>query len=523
MTAGRDAYHANRDLYSGVHLHIEGELRDLPAHRSSQTAAAWNEITSAVEIIAALSSLISGLHRTRQSLDGQVGSLTVERDGLRAELRAKAELSAELQGTQERLDDTSQRLAAAVTYQRGLEQRLSEAERRRTEAERLKAVAEANFAQACSRLAEFEKDVIQPAGLVGSMEAAGDPEPIMGDADQQAVSMILDRVDQRLREQDGKMHQLRETMGQPAPWQAAPPAASPSPSHGSASIPGLPSPSHGSARIPGVPSPSHGSASIPGVPSPSHGSARIPGVPLVPGTTRYRVPAARAMPRARVTVPASAATASPVSSARTLAAARPRPNGSRAIPSSSERLYDQCLPSQVQSAFFLAARTPIARAELLYKEIANQSGISWKLLAACDWMQCQSKPNLSPVQGERLGTVNADGTVYKTKSGALAQCASDLIELARGAYGIDLTEPRRMSVPALADVFAAFRWGGLLRRHGVSSMEFPYSVEGLTEAHVKMRWPTMDEPSAPDKPGRRFRMPFGAVPVVLSLGYRATR
>jgi len=56
----------------------------------------------------------------------------------------------------------------------------------------------------------------------------------------------------------------------------------------------------------------------------------------------------------------------------------------------------------------------------MYKDIASQSGISWKLLAACDWMQCQAQPHLSPVHGERLGTLNHDGTVYTTKSAALA-------------------------------------------------------------------------------------------------------
>jgi hypothetical protein len=52
-------------------------------------------------------------------------------------------------------------------------------------------------------------------------------------------------------------------------------------------------------------------------------------------------------------------------------------------------------------------------------------------------------------------------------------------------------------------------------------MEFPYSVEGLTAQHTKMRWPDIKDPNAPDKPGTRFRMPFGAVPVVLFLGYPA--
>ena len=111
--------------------------------------------------------------------------------------------------------------------------------------------------------------------------------------------------------------------------------------------------------------------------------------------------------------------------------------------------------------------------------------------------------------------VNAGGTVYRTKSEALAQCAADLVELAMAVYWIDITARRPLSVRELAKVFAAFRWGGLLKLHDISAMEFPYSVEGLTAQHVKMRWPDIKDPNAPDKPGTRFRQPFGAVPVVL--------
>ena len=73
----------------------------------------------------------------------------------------------------------------------------------------------------------------------------------------------------------------------------------------------------------------------------------------------------------------------------------------------------------------------------------------------------------------------------------------------------------------LANVFAAFRWGGLLKQHSTSAMDFPYSVAGLTADHTHMRWPNIDDPNAPDKPGGRFRQPFGAVPVVLGLNYQA--
>jgi hypothetical protein len=168
------------------------------------------------------------------------------------------------------------------------------------------------------------------------------------------------------------------------------------------------------------------------------------------------------------------------------------------------------------------ARVPLIRAEPLYRDVASHSGIRWELLAACDWMQCEAQPRYSPVHGEKLGTVNPDGTIYRTKSEALEQCADELVQLAQKVYQVDLTSRGDLSVRDLANAFAAFRWGGLLRLHRTSAMEFPYSVAGLTAQHINMRWPNIAEPNTPDKPGKRFRRPFGAVPVVLILNFPAT-
>ena len=194
------------------------------------------------------------------------------------------------------------------------------------------------------------------------------------------------------------------------------------------------------------------------------------------------------------------------------------PRGSRM---STRRRYVSQIPQAITADFVAAAKGPLTRAQPLYQDVACRTGISWELLAACDWMQCQARPRYSPVYGERLGTVNPDGTVFRTKLAALVQCASDLVELAGAVYVIDLTVRRVLPVRDLAHTFAAFRWGGLLQVHAISAMEFPYSVAGLTSQHLKMRWPDISDPRAPDKPGTRFRMPFGAVPVVLSLGYLA--
>ncbi len=183
--------------------------------------------------------------------------------------------------------------------------------------------------------------------------------------------------------------------------------------------------------------------------------------------------------------------------------------------------YRPHLPPSVKNSFASQAKVPLVRAELLYREVASRTGIPWQLLAACDWMQCEARPRRSPVHGEKLGAVNLDGTAYRTKSAALERCAYDLIDLAAGVYGIDLTARGVLSVSELALAFAAFRWGGLLKLHHTSAMEFPYSVAGLTFEHMNMRWPDIDESHTPDKPGARFRRPFGAVPVVLSLNYPA--
>jgi hypothetical protein len=222
----------------------------------------------------------------------------------------------------------------------------------------------------------------------------------------------------------------------------------------------------------------------------------------------------------------TAPTAAPAATAHTASAATtayvtPAPAVGGRAPVVAAR-YQAQLPQAVRTALFATAKGPLDRDEHLYRDVATTTGSSWKLLAAADWMQCRADPRYSPVQGEKLGTVNADGTSYTTRTAALVQCAADLIELASAVYGIDLTARRPLSIRELAAAFAAFRWGALLKRHGVSPVEFPYSVAGLTAAHQKMRWPSVDAPGAPDRPGTRFRQPFGAVPVVLSLGYPAT-
>jgi len=281
----------------------------------------------------------------------------------------------------------------------------------------------------------------------------------------------------------------------------------------------------------GMPQAGVSQAVVPGVPAPgasagAAGPGSIPGVAGALAVGAVRARATRSAPRGS----GSRGDGGPQGSGSQSGGSRggaqkpQRRPGPRIAPRGSltrAQRYIPRIPYPVAADFAATAKGPLTRAQPLYQDVASRTGIGWELLAACDWMQCQARPRYSPVHGEKLGTVNPDGTAFRTRSAALAQCANELIELADAVYLIDLPARRALSVPELASVFAAFRWGGLLEAHGVSAMEFPYSVAGLTTAHLKMRWPDIDYPYAPDKPGARFRLSFGAVPVVLSLGYRA--
>ena len=320
---------------------------------------------------------------------------------------------------------------------------------------------------------------------------------------------------------------------------AAPAGARPGPASGPASAPGSPAPAapvraaRPAPHAPGSPAPvapvraarpaSHAPGSTPGAAADSTRvaaprSADRAGPAPTPASAR---PAA-ARPSPAPGAPASAPASPPPSAAGTpFGAAMPdtAPAGTASL---TVARYSHHLPPAVGKAFLTSAKVPLIRGASLYVDVASLSGIPWEILAACDWMQCRAKHGLSPVYGERLGAVNPDGTSYRTRSAALERCSYDLVELAGSVYEIDLTRSYPLSVRELANVFAAFRWGGLLKAHHTSAMEFPYSVAGLTTRHMHMRWPNIDDPQAPDKPGTKFHRPFGAVPVVLSLDYPAT-
>jgi flagellum-specific peptidoglycan hydrolase FlgJ len=318
-----------------------------------------------------------------------------------------------------------------------------------------------------------------------------------------------------------------------APSTRAPSTQAPSSQAPSTQAPSTPAPS---TRAPSTQAPSTQAPSAPAS-SPQAPSTPAPSTPApsthAPSTPAPSTPAASTQapstPAASSQAPSTPAASSQAPSTQAMSA-RPVPvpgNGPkrRTAPrraSASTIPYRQHIPPSVTNDFNAMARAPLVRAQPLYRDVASYSGIRWELLAACDWMQCKAQPRYSPVCGEKLGTVNPDGMIYRTKSEALEQCADDLVELAEAVYQIDLTAPGNLSVRDLANVFAAFRWGGLLKLHHTSAMEFPYSVAGLTIQHINMRWPNIDEPNAPDKPGGRFRMPFGAVPIILGLNYKAT-
>jgi hypothetical protein len=308
----------------------------------------------------------------------------------------------------------------------------------------------------------------------------------------------------------------------PRPTRTRTPARQPTPA---------PEPAPPSAPAPptprATPAPADPTPAVPGLtpaaPGPKRTAPATAADPITLSFSYRHLPATASAEAAagRAHTPPAKATRAPAARAHGPAAGQERQRAARQA-RLAPVLYHPHLPPAVKNAFVALAKAPILAMEFVYRDVAGHGGVPWELLAACDWMQCQARPRYSPVRGEKLGTVNADGTVYRTKSEALEQCVYDLVELTEEIYGFDITAQPHLSVPDLANVFAAFRWGGLLKLHHTSAMEFPYSVAGLTAQHMGMRWPNIDESRAPDRPGARFRMPFGAVPLVLSLQFPAT-
>jgi hypothetical protein len=89
----------------------------------------------------------------------------------------------------------------------------------------------------------------------------------------------------------------------------------------------------------------------------------------------------------------------------------------------STRRYVTQMPRVVLTDFVTTAKIPLLRAKPVYQQVADGHGIRWELLAACDWMQCQAQPGVSPVYGENLGRKNPGGTRSRKKAGPLEPCA----------------------------------------------------------------------------------------------------
>ena len=170
---------------------------------------------------------------------------------------------------------------------------------------------------------------------------------------------------------------------------ATPPAASPpdAPAAPSAAPP---------AGVSAEPRVAGQQAVVPGIPD-AAGSAGRDGIPGVAGA--LAVGAVRARPGRRGERPG----------------ARIAPRG----PLPTTRRYVARIPYPVAADFVATAKGPLTRAQPLYQDVAGRTGIGWELLAACDWMQCQARSRYSPVHGEKLGTVNPDGTVFRTRFSGL--------------------------------------------------------------------------------------------------------
>lgn len=208
------AYQAARDQHI-TELHYHGgsgsDILGFPFVERDITSA--NDTVARIqESIGLHHRLIDLLYYMLRSVQQTVGTLTVERDALREELRARSDADTELQETRTRLDDTRQRLEEAERVQAETMHRLNHVQRQRAEAERLKKEAVEQLSRAQAKLADLQNTSSSSASkqVEEIEEAADNATPLMGEADQQVASDVLRRIGNVLEEEAVKLNNLRD-------------------------------------------------------------------------------------------------------------------------------------------------------------------------------------------------------------------------------------------------------------------------------------------------------------------------
>lgn len=207
------SYQAARDQHiTEYHYHSGQDSSFLDfAFEQREVGSAQDTVTRVQDSIRLHRGLIDFLYQMLNNVQQAVGSLTVERDALREELRAQTNADAELQETRARLDDTKRRLEEAERVQNETIRRLNHVQRQRAEAERLKAEAVEQLRRIQARLADLQQHapISADSQVEEAKESANDATSLMGEADQQVASDVLHRIDVVLEQEAANLTDLR--------------------------------------------------------------------------------------------------------------------------------------------------------------------------------------------------------------------------------------------------------------------------------------------------------------------------
>jgi len=199
---------------------------------------------------------------------------------------------------------------------------------------------------------------------------------------------------------------------------------------------------------------------------------------------------------------------------------RPGPRiGCRGVRCRAGAVYVRRVPTRSPAGFLGHGQGPLSRARQLYADVSVPGGIGLELRARLRLVPCL--PGRLTLAGhvETLGTVNPEHGLTGQVRSLGAVRARALVELGRRRYMIDLRLAFwSLSVSSTVQR-GSRRSGGRCSAHGVSALEFPY-LRGPDLPSALNALAHIDDPCAARQAGARFRLPFGAVPVVLTWAYR---
>jgi len=130
----------------------------------------------------------------------------------------------------------------------------------------------------------------------------------------------------------------------------------------------------------------------------------------------------------------------------------------------------------------------------IYKEVAFEENIDWKIIAALHYREAELNPNHSIVSGERLGTKNPDrGEIYYSLRESAQKGAEIFKENLKFAYRREYNQDDE----TIKRGFLAYNRGGAYVKNNLGPNDSPYVMNYFNENFFNMHWPKVDKEIEP--------------------------